>query len=74
MALTSASPLIHVVAATVLAALICAVYGPIVWGALSGPSDYTAQVQYAELLYQKARLSILIFCIKPSSRRCIAPG
>jgi len=40
----------------VLAALICAVYGPIVWGALSGPSDYTAQVQYAELLYQKGQI------------------
>ena len=49
-------PLIHVVAATVLAALNCAVYGPIVWGALSGPSDYTAQVQYAELLYQKGQI------------------
>ena len=50
-------PLIHVVAAAVLAALICAVYGPIVWGALSGPSDYTAHVHYAELLYQKGQIS-----------------
>jgi hypothetical protein len=27
-----------------------------VWGALSGPSDYTAQVQYAELLYQNGQI------------------
>lgn len=49
-------PLIHVAAAAVLAALICVVFGAIVWGALRGPSDYMAQVQYAESMYQKGRI------------------
>jgi hypothetical protein len=48
--------LIHVAVAAVLAALICVVYGAIAWGMLSGPSDYTAHVYFAEVLYQKGQI------------------